>query len=65
MRWSGFPGKRVDPQRAGRTPRMKLVEETEDTLGKGWASVSHGSAAGQERFMEKRFAVRRRRQVRG
>jgi hypothetical protein len=44
---------------------MKLVEETEDTLGKGWASVSHGQAAGQERFMEKRFALHGRQRVRG
>lgn len=50
MRCSGLPGKRVEPQRDGRTPRMWVTGEEMDTLGKGWTSVRQGRACGQERF---------------
>ncbi len=50
MRWRGFPGKRVEPQRDGRTPRMNVLGWEWGTPAEGWASVGHGITDGQERF---------------
>lgn len=48
MRWRGFPGKRVEPQRAGRMPRVWVLAEDGDTFGKSWAKLGWGGMERQD-----------------